>query len=226
MRCPYPDCQKDYNQADWEDVYRDYVNPHDYSGTPAETHRLNRVHIISRNCRFCHQYFHEIFVGHPNPKSWNDTTMVWEAVPPTLELVATYPAAKTSFKSRAVPKDIREAFHEAERCRSIGAMTGVAACLRKTVYAVCDNLGVSGTDYREKISNLPLSGEVYKELLKQIKFIGDNGTKPGGDTYSPEQVDSALTVLPVVIDKLYEQDEKIEEAQKALAAARSKAVKK
>lgn len=105
-------------------------------------------------------------------------------------------------------------------------MTGVAACLRKTVYAICDDLRATGDNYRAQISNLPISGEVYKELLKQVKFLGDNGTKPGGDTYTSDQVDAALTVLPVVIDKLYEQDEKIEEAEKALAAARSKASQK
>jgi hypothetical protein len=42
------------------------------------------------------------------------------------------------------------------------------------------------------------------------------------DIYTPDQVDVALKVLPVVIDKLYEQDEEIDEAQKILAQARSK----
>ena len=184
---------------------------------------LNRVFLVSRKCHFCNQLFHEIYVGHENKYEFNDEG---ELVPgsddPTRELVATYPAAKASFKSKAVPKSIRELFHEAERCRSIGAMTGVSACLRKAVYTLCDDQKASGDTYREKITNLPVTGEVYKELLRQVKFIGDNMTKPDGDNYTSVQIDIALGVLPVVIDKVYEQDEQIDSAQKALAAARQK----
>jgi len=224
MRCPYPECQKDYNEV-WPDVFDGYVNPSGYKDE-TDIFTLNRVYIVTRRCRFCHQYFHEIYVGHENDTTWDETAHGWVGGEPTRELVASYPASKTSFKAKKVPTNVREYFHEAERCRSIGAMTGVAACLRKTVYEVCENLGAVGANYKEKISNLPLTGDVYKELLKQVKFLGDNGTKPGGDTYTSDQVDIALRVLPVVIDKLYEQDEQVEEAQKALAAARSKAGQK
>lgn len=222
MKCPYPDCQKDYN-IEWSDFFSGWLwgSGGDYPST-SERHDLKRVYLHSRRCHFCHRLFHDIYVGNENPNIWDETTNKSKNVKPTLELVASYPSSKTLFKAKKVPEIVRSFFHEAERCRSIGAMTGVAACLRKTVYAVCDDLNVSGSNYKEKISNLPLSGEVYKELLKQVKFLGDNGTKPDGDIYTPDQVDVALKVLPIVIDKLYEQDEQIDEAQRALSHARSK----
>lgn len=224
MKCPYPDCQKDYN-SEWEDFFSGWIwNDKNYP-SEAERHGLKRVYLKSRQCHFCHRLFHDIYVGNENPNIFDEATKQHKRVGPTLELVASYPSSKTLFKAKKIPAEVRSFFHEAERCRSIGAMTGVAACLRKTVYAVCDSLGVNGNNYREKISNIPINGEVYKELLKQVKFLGDNGTKPGGDIYTPDQVDTALKVLPIVIDKLYEQDEQIDEAQKALAHARSKGLK-
>ncbi|MDB5188319.1 MAG: hypothetical protein JWO50_839 [Candidatus Kaiserbacteria bacterium] len=221
MKCPYPDCQKDYNQ-NWQDFFRGWLWNQDDYPSDNERHLLKRVNLHTRRCHFCSRLFHDIYIGNENPKIFDDATKRFIQAAPDLELIASYPASKTSFKAKKVPENIRKYFHEAERCRSIGAMTGVAACLRKTVYAICDDLGVGGIDYKEKISNLPLKEEVYKELLKQIKFLGDNGTKPGGDIYTSDQIDIALKVLPVVIDKLYEQDEQIDEAQRALAHARSK----
>ncbi|MBY0293813.1 DUF4145 domain-containing protein [Patescibacteria group bacterium] len=225
MHCPYPTCQKDYNDNEWPKFFDDWINDTDGTYLPDnQKQTLNRIYLVSRRCHFCHQLFHEIYVGHTNPSVWRNDQ--WVQVNPTLELLATYPTSKTKFESKAVPQNIRDLFNEAERCRSIGAMTGVAACLRKTVYALCDNKKATGSDYKEKITNLPIEGDVYKELLKQIKFLGDNGTKPGGDSYSKEQIDIALTTLPIVIDKLYEQDEKIAAAERALAQVRSKGTQK
>ena len=220
MKCPYPDCQKDYNDSEWEKDYDGYVNDAD----GADMFVLQRIYLVSRKCHFCHQLFHEVYVGHQNRRQNDENgNMIPGSTNPTLELISAYPTSKTTFRSKNVPSDIRSLFHEAERCRSIGAMTGVAACLRKTVYAICDQQGVAGNNYREKIGNLPLKEEVYKELLKQVKFLGDNGTKSGGDIYTHQQVDIALSVLPVVIDKIYEQDERVDEAQRILANVRSQA---
>lgn len=222
MKCPYPSCQKDYNDAEWERDFDDYVNE---VASHKDSLALWRVYLISRKCRFCHQLFHEVYIGHENRAQYDEQgRLIPGSSEPSRELIVSYPTSKTTFKSKNVPSDVRSLFHEAERCRSIGAMTGVAACLRKTVYAICDQQNAAGDNYRERIGNLPLKDEVYKELLKQVKFLGDNGTKPGGDIYSPQQVDVALSVLPIVIDKIYEQDEHVAEAQRILANVRSKAL--
>ena len=57
--------------------------------------------------------------------------------------------------------------------------------------------------------------------LKQIKWIGDNTTKPGEEKYTMEMIDVALEILPILIDDMYIKDEKTTEAAKLLAKARS-----
>jgi hypothetical protein len=216
MRCPYANCQKDYNDK-WPKLYNDWVNPDDFGDSITERVFFNRVYITTRHCRFCNQLFHEIYVGHEN---FEDHTKGYAQIESTLELVGTYPVSKTRFEAKNVPKKVLDAFNEAERCRSVGSLTGTGGCLRKAVYELCDAKGVSGIDYREKITNLPVK-EIYKELLKQIKWLGDNTTKPGEEKYTMAMLDVALEVLPVIIDDLYLKDEKEEGAARLLAKARS-----
>lgn len=211
MKCPYPKCQKDYNDDAWPKVFEGFIKPRDFGGSINEERTLNRLYIITRTCRFCHQYFHEVYIGQEN-----------EDPPHPLEFLVSYPCSKTTFEAKGVPQKIRDYFNEAERCRSIGSITGTGTCLRKAVYALCDDKNATGRDYREKITNLPIK-ETYKELLKQIKWLGDNTTKPGEEVYTKNMVDEALEILPFVIDELYIKDDQIEKATKLLAKVRSTA---
>jgi hypothetical protein len=92
--------------------------------------------------------------------------------------------------------------------------------LRKTVYAICDEKMVEGDDYRQKIGNLPVKGK-YQDLLKQIKWLGDNTTKPNDEKYTMANADLALEILPLLIEELYAKDEKIEEVERVLAKVKS-----
>ncbi len=213
MRCPYPNCRKDYNDS-WSKVYDQFIKPRDFGSSIVERTQLNRAYLITRRCRFCHQYFHEFYIGKEKiSKDTFDSKKI-------KELVASYPISKTKFSAKKVPKEVIENFHEAERCRGVGSLTGTGACLRKTVYSLCDNLSIQGEDYREKIAKLPVKKE-YSELLKQIKWLGDRTTKTGEPSYTMEMADIALEMLPILVDSIYEEDEKIETAQKLLAKARS-----
>lgn len=216
MRCPYPDCGKDYNDSQWPRIFATWLSP-EGDGSIIQRQTLNRLYVITRRCRFCQQYFHEVYVGHENFKGPQHR---FEEMEPTLEPLVSYPVSKTRFEAKEIPKAVLDALHEAERCRSVGSLTGVGACLRKTVYSVCDDKEAEGRDYREKIVALPVK-ETYKELLKQIKWLGDNTTKPGEEKYTMDMVDVALEILPIVIDDLYLKDEKIDQAAKLLAKARS-----
>lgn len=214
MKCPYSDCRKDYNDSLWDNVAEDWINPNDYNASFAQRTSDDRIFLISRRCRFCQRLFHEIFIG----KEKFDKEIGWGE--PILNPLISYPQSKTKFESKKVPKIVVDAFNEAERCRSVGSLTGTGGCLRKTIYTLCDEIGVEGEDYRKKISNIPVK-DIDKELLTQIKWLGDNITKPGEEKYTMEMVDAALEILPVIIDNLYIQDEKTEDIAKLLAKARS-----
>ncbi|MEX1997921.1 MAG: hypothetical protein WEA04_04610 [Candidatus Andersenbacteria bacterium] len=190
-----------------------WINPSHFGESINERKNMNRLFVITRQCRFCHQYFHELYVGHENFREFDE-------IKSTLEPLVTYPVSRTKFEAKQVPKEITNAFNEAERCRSVGSLTGAGGCLRKTVYALCDSQKVTGKDYREKIGKLPVK-ETYQELLKQIKWLGDNTTKPGEEKYTMEMIDVAFEILPVLVDDMYLKEEKTDAAAKLLAKARS-----
>jgi hypothetical protein len=219
MKCPYNDCQKDYNEAEWKASIDTFISENNKYGEPrtyssGEKSTINRIHLKTWECRFCKRYFHAVSVGNQKLNKYGETTKT------VLEELATYPVSKTKFVSKKITKEVRTAFNEAERCRSVGSITGSGACLRKAIYTLCDEEKVEGVDYREKITNLKVK-ETHKELLKQFKWLGDNVTKPGEEKYTKEMVDVALEILPSVIDGLYQESEKEEDAIKMLAKARS-----
>lgn len=210
MKCPYHDCQKDFN-PEWGDS-RQTVEPTTYS------EEGDGLWVETFSCKFCNRQFHEIYRSQDVvDKDHNDRTRHTQQ---RKELLFTFPTMKTKFLAKRIPSKIKQYFNEAEQCRAIGSLTGVGACLRKTVYAICDDKNTQGRDYREKIGNLPVAGK-YQDLLKQIKWLGDNTTKPNEENYSLTEADLALEILPLLIEELYEKDEKIEEVEKILAKVKS-----
>ncbi len=206
MKCPYHDCQKDFN-PEWG-LNDEYIMPTSFSEDG------DGLWIETATCRFCKRKFHFIYQSKEIQNEFGRTDAEQG------ELIFTFPSSKTKFTAKKLPKSIKDNFNEAERCRSIGSLTGVGACLRKTIYSICDDKGVEGRDYREKIGELPVKGK-YKDLLKQIKWLGDTTTKPGSEKYTVKEVDLAIEILPLIIEELYSKDEKIEEVEKILSRVNS-----
>jgi hypothetical protein len=218
MKCPYHDCQKDYNDERWAPYYEGFIQDVKDMSPYDKQLQDGKLHIKARCCHFCNRFFYDIHIGHAeqrkSPIQYSDEIILDE-------FLMSYPSSKNIFEAKSVPEKIRNYYNEAERCRSIGSLTGVGACLRKTIYAVCDDQQAQGNDYREKISNLSIKNS-YSELLKQIKWLGDNTTKPGKEKYTLEMVDQAIKIIPLLIDELYSKDERAEKIAKLLANTRSK----
>ncbi|MBP9817882.1 DUF4145 domain-containing protein [Candidatus Shapirobacteria bacterium] len=208
MKCPYHDCQKDFNPEWGTDVA--HVHPTKFSDDG------DGLWIETAECKFCNRQFHQIFRSRKQEVDGEQYPRTFRK-----ELLFTFPSVRTTFVSKTLPLKIKEYFNEAERCRSIGSITGAGACLRKTVYAICDDKGVIGKDYREKIVNLDVKGK-YQELLTQIKWLGDNTTKPGDEKYTLNDIDLGLEILPLLIEEMYLKDEKIDAVDKILSKVRSR----
>lgn len=207
MKCPYHECQKDFNPEWGKEV--DHVSP------TLKSKEGDGLWVETATCKFCGKQFHEIYRSLKKEVSGERYPQIFRK-----ELLFTFPSSKTTFEAKKLPLIIKDFFNEAERCRAIGSLTGVGACLRKTIYAICDDKNVEGRDYREKIGNLPVKGK-YQDLLKQIKWLGDNTTKPGDEKYSIKEADIALDILPLLIEEIYFKDEKIEEVEKILSKVKS-----
>lgn len=207
MKCPYHDCQKDFNPK-WGTIPT-YVRPTEFSKDG------DGLWIETAICKFCNRKFHFIYQSKEELDEFSKTQTR------RLELLFIFPSSRTNFTAKKLPKIIKNNFNEAERCRSVGSLTGVGACLRKTIYSICDDTKVKGRDYREKIGKLPVKG-IYQDLLKQIKWLGDITTKPGDEKYTMEDADLAIQILPLVVEEIYSKDEKIEGVEKILAKIKSK----
>lgn len=213
MKCPH--CGKDYN-PDWPTVKK-FVN-HDEDSAIVIKSQPHQVFVESMRCRFCNNLFHDIFIGY---EDWQlEQGSPWECKSIIKEPLISYPFAKTSFESN-VPKSIVDAFNEAEKCEAIKSVTGAGACLRKTVYMLCDDLKIQGRDYREKITNLSTK-QIFRNALHQIKWLGDTVTKPGEEKYTLSDIKDALELLPPLIEELYAKDERIEQITKSLAKINSR----
>lgn len=97
MKCPYPNCRKDYNDDSWPKVMDSWLTP---TGTGSSINNrgfFNRLYIVTRKCRFCDQLFHDISVGHEN---FEDHTKRFEELEPTIEPLVTYPLSKTNFEAK------------------------------------------------------------------------------------------------------------------------------
>ena len=210
MKCPYHDCQKDYMPGGEKETL---INPTLLAKGDGDRNGDGLL-IETARCGFCTRQFHEIYRLKAEKKEFGSSC---DSV--KKELLFAFPSSRTTFEAKKIPRNIKDTFGEAERCRSVDSLTGIGACLRKTIYAICDDKKVSGKDYREKINNLPVKGR-YRDLLKQIKWLGDNTTKPGDEKYTMDDADSAIEILPILIEELYGKDEKIEKLEKVLAKAR------
>lgn len=92
MKCPYPNCRKDYNEESWPKVMDRWITPPGTGGSIAERAFHNRLYIVTRKCKFCQQLFHDIYVGREN---FEDHTKMFEELDPTLESLVSYPVSKT-----------------------------------------------------------------------------------------------------------------------------------
>lgn len=133
------------------------------------------------------------------------------------DLIFQYPFQKTVFNITGISIKIKESLNEAERCFSVGARNGTTACLRKCIYAICDDRKVEGADYSKKIEKLfPLKNE-FSELAKQIKWLGDNHMhNVNEEKYTKEHIEKAIEVMPLIIREIYGNDEKIKEVKNLL----------
>lgn len=220
MKCPYNDCQKDYNEA-WNCKVSVIPALGHVRTTEANVGNVDKdmLQIFTRRCEFCLNYFHEIYAVNCKKE---DRYPGVNIVVNEEELICTWPTPDTKFRAKNIPEDFILSFREAEKCFSVGSLVGSGACLRKAIYIICDDQNSPGRDYKEKISNLSLKKTEYKDLLKQIKWLGDNVSKPNSRSYTIDNIKLSFEVLPIIVDDLYYEDEKIQSAQKLLAKIRSK----
>lgn len=246
MKCPHSDCKKDFN-IDWwfkklfipDEYFIEIVNfkndlsiasqpkfnLFEYSNNvwkvssidirePKNLDKNDKLKIHVYKCEHCYKYFYKIF-----SINFDDSGDIFEE-----KLIFEFPTTKIKFKSKKIPSEILNCFDEAQRCRSIWWLIWTWACLRKTVYILCDLNWVIWKDYAEKIENLPINNEDYKDFLTHIKWLWDDLLHiVWNEKYWKWEIDLTLELLPHIIEDIYKkEDDTIKEANKLLQIIRSK----
>lgn len=133
------------------------------------------------------------------------------------ELKFQYPFRKTIFRIEGIPSKVKESLKEAEKCFSFEAKNGAATCLRKCIYAICDDQKVEGKEYDKKIEKLFSNNVEFSTLAKQIKWLGDKHChNVNEEKYTFKEVEKAINTIPLIIRKIYGEKELIKEASNSL----------
>lgn len=123
---------------------------------------------------------------------------------------------KEPFDFSHVPDEVKQEIEEAIDCLSVNAYNGFAALCRRSIQAICTNLGAGATDkvknqVNEMITTTGLDDE-WKELTIQIMLSGHDGAHP----HLPEVgLDRAIVLLSLMQDltyQIYTRPGKIKEA--------------
>ena len=134
--------------------------------------------------------------------------------------------SKEPFDFDHVPDYVKTEIQEAIDCLSVSAYNGFAALCRRSIQAICTNLGAGATDKVKQQVNEMITAtgldEEWRELTIQIMLSGHDGAHP----HLPEVgLDRATVLLSLVQDltyQLYTRPGKIKEA----ASLRQTAIKR
>jgi hypothetical protein len=136
------------------------------------------------------------------------------------QIVVQYPQelliSKEPFNFDHVPDLVKQEIQEAIDCLSVNAYNGFAALCRRSIQAICTNLGAGASDKVKSQVNEMITAtgldEEWRELTIQIMLSGHDGAHP----HLPEVgLDRSTVLLSLVQDltyQLYTRPGKIKEA--------------
>lgn len=124
--------------------------------------------------------------------------------------------AKEPFNFDYVPDDVRKEIEEALDCLSVNAYNGFAAVCRRSIQAMCTNLGAGATtkvkqqiEDMVRITNL---GKDWEEMAIQIMLSGHDGAHPHLPDMNAERARIMLSLLQDLMYQIYTRPGKIRES--------------
>lgn len=165
-----------------------------------------KVFIASYSCEVC--------LGHI-PVQWS--IVQW---PDAQYFFVDYPKlilpVREPFNLDYVPENVKKEIEEALDCLSVGAYNGFAALCRRTIQAICTDLGADATtrvkSQIEEMIELTGLGEEWEELALQIMLSGHDGAHPHLPEVSADRAVVLLSLLQDLAYQLYTRPGKVKEA--------------
>ena len=125
--------------------------------------------------------------------------------------------------SMSVPKELREAFAEAQACFRAKAYTATALMCRKTIEAAAALQGATGRDLRSALLALQESGTLSQRLFEwadALRLTGNEAAHGLDLAVSREDAQDALNLAEALVDYLFVIQEKFEAFQSRRLARR------
>lgn len=115
-----------------------------------------------------------------------------------------------------VPQEVEKEIREGLACLSVGAFNGFAALCRRTIQAICVNLGANATTkvkaQIEEMIGLTGLGDEWKDLTLQIMFAGHDGSHPHLPDVNADRAAVLLSLIRDLTYQLYTRPGKVKEA--------------
>ena len=133
--------------------------------------------------------------------------------------------ARVPFDFSHVPVVVREEIEEALDCLSVSAFSGFAALCRRSVQAICADLGADATtrvkkQFTEMIELAGLDDE-WNELVFQVVLTGHDGAHPHLPDVSAERANVLLSLVQDLTYELYSRPGKVREAAQLRQASKT-----
>lgn len=123
---------------------------------------------------------------------------------------------KEDFDFEHVPKPIKAEIDEALDCLSVNAYHGFASLCRRSVQAICENLGAKGSAKVQKQINAMLEmmnlDKEWEDITKQILLTGHDGAHPNLPEVNLERAMLLISLLQDLTFQLYTRPGKVKQA--------------
>lgn len=124
--------------------------------------------------------------------------------------------AREDYDFHHVPEEVVREINEALACLSVGAYNGFAALCRRSVQAICEDLGVKGSSkvqsqIKEMLEMIDLGSE-WEQLANQIMLTGHDGAHPHLPEVNADRASILLSLLQDLTYQLYTRPGKVKEA--------------
>jgi hypothetical protein len=170
-----------------------YAAHHDYS----MAHRLGAQAVIGNYlCDACSE---------PLPIKWRIKD--WNGHQPEVYEPALLVQESIDYDLKHVPDSVEREIREALTCLSVKAYNGFAAMCRRTVQAVCEDIGTKGSSKVKKqideMAEMVGLEEEWKQLAEQVMLTGHDGAHPHLPTVDAARADLLLSLLQDLTYELY-----------------------
>jgi hypothetical protein len=139
-------------------------------------------------------------------------TLVFVIATGSGDVVASYPPQRLDFDPAGIPPVVLAPFEEALACQAVGCHIAAAMLARKTLEAICEERGATGTTLRDRLTGLKsrvvLPSALF-DAMDALRLLGNDAAHVESKTYDTigdEEVRIALLLTKEILKATYQLD--------------------